>query len=378
MAGIRVGIVGVGNCAMSLVQGVGFYRDAKPTERVPGLMHTVLGGYHVGDIRFVCGFDIDIRKVGRDLSEAVFAPPNNALRFADVHHLDAPVYRGPTLDGISPSMEQMAPERRFVPSLDDPVDVVERLREHQVEVLLLYLPVGSEQAARFYAEAALEAGCAVVNCLPVFLASDPHWAKRFEERGLPILGDDIKSQVGATIVHRSLARLFEDRGVSLAHTYQLNVGGNTDFLNMLERSRLSSKKTSKTAAVQAELTEPLAEEDIHIGPSDYVPFLKDNKVCFLRMEGRGFGNAPVEIEVRLSVQDSPNSAGVVIDAVRCARLALDRGEAGAITGPSSYFFKHPPVQHADAEGLRLTESFIMNGSSPHKRLEPTPRVISKR
>lgn len=370
MTRIRVGIIGVGNCASSLIQGVCYYRDAPATDRVPGLMNTVIGEYHVGDLEFVCGFDVDMRKVGRDLSEAIFAPPNNARRFSDVPHLDAPVYRGPTHDGISPAMENIPPERRFVESDEPPVQVAQKLRHHKVDVVILYLPVGSEDAARAYAEAALEAGCAVVNCLPVFLASDAGWANRFLEAGLPILGDDIKSQVGATIAHRALARLFEDRGVRLAHTYQLNVGGNTDFLNMLERSRLTSKKTSKTEAVQAELETPLDERDIHIGPSDYVPFLKDNKVAFMRMEGRGFGDMPVELEVRLSVEDSPNSAGVVIDAVRCAKLALDRGEAGAIPGPSSYFFKHPPVQYNDAQGLQITKGYILNGARPVSPLAP--------
>lgn len=370
MTRIRVGIIGVGNCASSLIQGVSYYRDASPTDRVPGLMHTVLGGYHVGDLEFVCGFDIDPRKTGRDLSEAIFAPPNNAQRFSDVPALDAPVYRGPTHDGCSAAMENLPEEQRFMLSDEPPVDVAKKLKEHEVDVAILYLPVGSEQAARAYAEAALDAGCAVVNCLPVFLASDPEWAKRFEDAGVPILGDDIKSQVGATIVHRVLTRLFEDRGIRLAHTYQLNVGGNTDFLNMLERSRLMSKKTSKTEAVQSELETPLDAKDIHIGPSDYVPFLKDNKVAFMRMEGRGFGGMPLELEVRLSVQDSPNSAGVVIDAVRCARLALDRGEAGAISGPSSYFFKHPPVQYNDSEGLQITQGYILNGARPQPPLTP--------
>lgn len=378
MSGIRIGIIGVGNCASSLVQGVQYYKDASPKDRVPGLMHTVLGGHHVGDLKFVCGFDIDKRKVGRDLSEAIFAPPNNARRFSEVPHLEAPVYRGPTLDGISPAMENSPPEERFLASDDEPVDVAERLRAHDVQIVILYLPVGSEQAAHHYAEAAIEAGCAVVNCLPVFLASDPQWAKRFEDAGLPILGDDIKSQVGATIVHRVLTRLFEDRGVHLNHTYQLNVGGNTDFLNMLERTRLSSKKTSKTQAVQSQLNQPLNDRDIHIGPSDYVPFLQDNKVAFMRMEGHGFGGMPVELEVRLSVQDSPNSAGVVIDAVRCAKLALERGESGAIAGPSSYFFKHPPVQYNDSEGLQITEGYILNGNKPHTEPPLAPKILYKR
>ncbi len=371
MTRIRVGIIGVGNCASSLIQGVHYYQDVPATERVPGLMNTVIGDYHVGDIEFVCGFDVDARKVGHDLSEAIFAPPNNARRFSDVPHLDAPVYRGPTHDGISKAMETTPPERRFVESDEPPVQVAQKLRGHKADIVILYLPVGSEEAARAYAQAALEAGCAVVNCLPVFLASDEKWAKRFQDVGLPILGDDIKSQVGATIAHRALTRLFEDRGVRLAHTYQLNVGGNTDFLNMLERTRLSSKKTSKTEAVQSELETPLDEKDIHIGPSDYVPFLKDNKVAFMRMEGRGFGDMPVELEVRLSVEDSPNSAGVVIDAVRCAKLALDRGEAGAITGPSSYFFKHPPVQYNDAQGLQITRGYIINGDRPITPLTPS-------
>lgn len=370
MSRIRVGIIGVGNCASSLIQGVHYYRDVPSTERVPGLMNTVIGDYHVGDLEFVCGFDVDARKVGKDLSEAIFALPNNARRFSDVPHLDAPVYRGPTCDGISASMENIPADRRFMESDEPAVDVAERLQAHNVDIVIFYLPVGSEKAAHTYADAAMEAGCAVVNCLPVFLASDAGWAKRFQDAGLPILGDDIKSQVGATIAHRALTRLFEDRGVRLAHTYQLNVGGNTDFLNMLERNRLSSKKTSKTEAVQSELETPLDEKDIHIGPSDYVPFLKDNKVAFMRMEGRGFGDMPVELEVRLSVEDSPNSAGVVIDAVRCAKLALDRGESGAIAGPSSYFFKHPPVQYNDAQGLQITKGYILNGARPVTPLAP--------
>jgi myo-inositol-1-phosphate synthase len=358
MEPIRVALVGVGNCATSLVQGVEYYRNAANGARIPGLMNTVLGGYRPRDIEFVCAFDIDERKVGKDLSEAILAAPNCAVKICDVPKLGAPVYLGPVHDGISASMEGREPSKRFMASKAKAVDVTATLKKHGVQVVVLYLPVGSQKAVEFYAQAAINAGCAVINCLPVFLASDPAWAAKFTKAGLPVLGDDIKSQVGATIVHRVLTRLFEDRGVQLKNTYQLNVGGNTDFLNMLDHSRLATKKTSKTRAVTSQLDVAIPADSVHIGPSDYVPWLKDNKLCFLRMEGAGFGDIPLEIELRMSVQDSPNSAGVVIDAVRCAKLALDAGLAGPVTGPSSYFFKHPPVQYADSECLEQTKAFI--------------------
>lgn len=366
MKGIRTAIVGVGNCAASLVQGTYYYKDARPDDQVPGLMNTVLGGYHPKDIQFVCAFDIDERKVGKDLSEAIVAPPNCAVKICDVPKVGAPVYMGPVLDGLSSSMEGRSPERRFLPASVTPVDVAAKLKEHKVEVLILYLPVGSQKATEFYAEAALKAGCALVNCLPVFIASNPAWAEKFRKAGLPILGDDIKSQVGATIVHRVLSRLFEDRGVHIRNTYQLNVGGNTDFLNMLDHARLKSKKVSKTEAVTSQMANAIHADNVHIGPSDYVPWLKDNKLCFLRLEGTGFGDVPLELELRLSVQDSPNSAGVVIDAVRFAKLALETGLAGPIEGPSSYFFKHPPKQVTDHEALRQCREFAAAASAKLK------------
>jgi len=361
---IRVAIVGVGNCASSLVQGVVHYRDARPDEDVPGLMHTVLGGYPVSAIEFACAFDVDRRKVGKDLADAILAPPNCAVRFAEVPRLDAPVYMGPVLDGVSASMGEPTDSKRFLVADGAPEDVAARLREHGVQVVVLYLPVGSQKAAEHYAQAAIEAGCAVVNCLPVFLASDPAWARRFEVGGVPVLGDDIKSQVGATIVHRVLTNLFEDRGVRIRRTYQLNTGGNTDFRNMLDRDRLATKKISKTAAVTSQMRHPIDADNVHIGPSDYVPWLDDNKLCFLRIEGEGFGGVTTELEVRLSVQDSPNSAGVVIDAVRCARIALDRGMAGPVRGPSSYFFKHPPEQYDDGACRERTQAFIAGEPLP--------------
>ena len=350
---IRVALVGVGNCASALVQGVEFYKDAPEDEAVPGLMHVALGGYHVRDVRFVAAFDVNETKVGKCLSEAVFAEPNNTIKFSSVPCNGVVVRRGPTLDGVGRYTRHVVPE-----SSEAPVDVVAVLKESGAEVLVSYLPVGSEEATRFYAEAALEAGCAFVNCVPVFIASRPEWASRFEARGLPIVGDDIKSQVGATITHRVLTNLFRERGVRLDHTYQLNFGGNTDFMNMLERERLESKKISKTNAVTSQLDYDLSNDDAHVGPSDYVPFLKDRKFCHIRMEGTTFGNVPLLCEVKLEVWDSPNSAGVVIDAIRCARLALDRGIGGALTSASSYFMKTPPVQHTDAECHALVEAFI--------------------
>jgi myo-inositol-1-phosphate synthase len=350
---VRVAIVGVGNCASALVQGVHKYRDASADEFVPGLMHVDLGGYHVRDIQFVAAFDVDARKVGHDLSEAIYAEPNNTVRFADVPFVGVSVSRGRTLDGIGQYLADVVDEAQ-VPE----VDVAAVLRQTRADVLVNYLPVGSEQATRWYMEQALAAGCAVVNCIPVFIAKDAAWRRRFEAHGLPIVGDDIKSQVGATIVHRMLARLFRDRGVRLERTSQLNVGGNTDFLNMLERSRLESKKISKTTSVTSQLEEELAPQDIHVGPSDYVPWLTDRKWAHIRLEGRSFGDVPLNLELKLEVWDSPNSAGVVIDAVRCARLALDRGLSGALEAPSAYFMKSPPIQHRDEAARHMVEAFI--------------------
>ena len=350
---IRVAIVGVGNCASALVQGIQKYHDADPAIPVPGLMHVVLGGYHVRDVQVVAAFDVDARKVGRDLAEAIFAEPNNTVRFAEVPPLGVTVSRGPTLDGLGHYLSQVIDE-----SPAAPVDVAQLLRDSGAEVLVNYLPVGSEQAVRWYMEQALAAGCAVVNCMPVFIAREAPWRRRFEEHGLPIIGDDIKSQVGATIVHRVLARLFGDRGVRLERTSQLNVGGNTDFLNMLERSRLESKKISKTTSVTSQIDQELAAGDVHVGPSDYVPWLADRKWAHIRLEGRSFGDVPLNLELKLEVWDSPNSAGVVIDAIRCARLGLDRHIGGALEGPSAYFMKSPPVQHRDDVARQLVEAFI--------------------
>jgi myo-inositol-1-phosphate synthase len=358
-SGVRVAIVGVGNCASALIQGVHKYRDASSDEFVPGLMHVDLGGYHIRDIQFVAAFDVDARKVGHDLSEAILAEPNNTVRFADVPPMDVTVSRGRTLDGIGQYLSEVIDEAP-VPE----VDVAGVLRQTHADVLINYLPVGSEQATRWYMEQALEAGCAVVNCIPVFIAREASWRRRFEEHGLPIVGDDIKSQVGATIVHRILARLFRDRGVRLERTSQLNVGGNTDFLNMLERSRLESKKISKTTSVTSQLEEELAPQDIHVGPSDYVPWLTDRKWAHIRLEGRSFGDVPLNLELKLEVWDSPNSAGVVIDALRCAKLGLDLGLSGALEGPSAYFMKSPPVQHRDEDARRMVEAFIVQGEKP--------------
>lgn len=363
MGSIRIAIAGVGNCASSLVQGLVYYHNANGTRPIPGLMHNNLGGYWISDIKVVCGFDIDQRKVGRDVSEAIFARPNCTQKFSDVAALNAPVYMGPLLDGVASHMDKYPAETRFVAAKDKSVDVAKKLREYKADVLVCYMPVGAQKATEFYARAALDAGVAFVNCLPVFIASDTGWAKRFQDKKVPVLGDDIKSQVGATILHRVLTRLFEDRGVKITHTYQLNVGGNTDFLNMLDRRRLASKKLSKTEAVRSQMAEPLLDGNIHIGPSDYVPWLKDNKVCFIRIEGKKFGDIPIELEARLSVEDSPNSAGIVVDAIRCAKVALDRGIGGPITSASSYFFKHPPVQYTDAEARTRLEHFIL-GKEP--------------
>ncbi len=350
---IRVAIAGVGNCASSLIQGVHYYVDARPEDKVPGLMHVELGGYHVSDLEFVAAFDVDADKVGRDLSEAIFSGQNNTYKFADVPWLGVPVQRGPTLDGLGKYLRQVITE-----SEEPPVDVAQVLRETRADVLINYLPVGSEQGARFYAEEALRAGVGFINCIPVFIANDETWRQRFREAGVPIIGDDIKSQVGATITHRVLARLFEDRGVRIDRTYQLNFGGNTDFMNMLERERLESKKISKTVAVTSQISDGLEPQNVHVGPSDYVPWLTDRKWCYIRMEGTTFGDVPLNMEVKVEVWDSPNSAGVVIDAVRCIKLALDRGIGGALYGPSSYFMKSPPVQYTDDVCRARVEQFI--------------------
>ncbi|HLM39446.1 MAG TPA: inositol-3-phosphate synthase [Microvirga sp.] len=350
---VRVGIVGVGNCASSFVQGLSYYRDAKGNEPVPGLMNVELGGYHIGDIEIASAFDVNASKVGRDVSEAIFAEPNNTQRFAPVPMSGIAVNRGRTLDGLGKYLRDEIDE-----SPEEEANVTEILRRSRTDVLVSYLPVGSQRATEWYAERALEAGCAFVNCIPVFIASNPEWRRRFEERGLPIVGDDIKSQVGATIVHRMLANLFRERGVRLDRTYQLNFGGNTDFQNMLERERLESKKISKTQAVSSQLDIPLPAGDIHVGPSDHVPWLTDRKWAYIRMEGTAFGGVPLNVELKLEVWDSPNSAGIVIDAVRCAKLAMDRKIGGALTGPSSYFMKSPPQQFTDHEARERTLRFI--------------------
>jgi myo-inositol-1-phosphate synthase len=352
MGAVRVAIAGVGNCANSLIQGVTHYADAEPGTPVPGLMHVDLGGYHVRDIEFVVAFDVDAAKVGQDLTKAMWAGHNDTFRFADVPESGVEVLRGPTLDGLGRYYRMSVEE-----SAAEPVDVAAALRAAQADVLVAYLPVGSEEAIRFYAQAALDAGVAFVNCIPVFIASDPAWGRRFRDAGVPIIGDDIKSQVGATIVHRMLARLFEDRGVTVERMSQLNVGGNMDFKNMLERERLESKRISKTQAVTSQLENALGEDDVHIGPSDYVPWLTDRKWAYIRIEGKSFGDAPLTAELKLEVWDSPNSAGVVIDAVRCAKLALDRGAGGPLLAPSSYFMKSPPVQFRDADAHEYVEAF---------------------
>jgi myo-inositol-1-phosphate synthase len=353
---VRVAIVGVGNCASSLVQGVQYYRDASPKEIVPGLMHVDLGGYHIRDIEFTAAFDVDQDKVGSDLSEAIFAGQNNTVKFADVPNLGVRVERGMTHDGIGKYLSDVIKKAPGATS-----DVVDILRETHTDVVVNYLPVGSEEATKWYVEQALNAGCAFVNCIPVFIAREDYWQQRFVKKGLPIIGDDIKSQVGATIVHRVLTRLFRERGVELENTYQLNFGGNTDFLNMLERERLISKKISKTRSVTSQLDHQIGDNNVHIGPSDYVPWLNDRKWAYIRLEGRSFGDVPLNVELKLEVHDSPNSAGIVIDAVRCCKLGLDRGLSGTLEGPSAYFMKSPPVQYTDAEARLLTEGFIAGG-----------------
>jgi len=350
---VRVAIIGVGNCASSLVQGVEFYKNAPADEFVPGLMHVKLGDYHVRDVDFSAAFDIDINKVGKDLAEAIFTAPNNTYKFADVAPLGVPVRRGMTHDSVGKYLADLI---RKSPGATD--DIAGILRATRTDVVVSYLPVGSEMATKWYVEQVLEAGCALVNCIPVFIASQPYWRKRFKERGLPIIGDDVKSQLGATIAHRVMAHLFKDRGVRLDRTYQLNFGGNTDFLNMLERERLESKKISKTNSVLSQIDYSLTPANAHVGPSDYVPWLEDRKWCYIRMEGTTFGNVPLNCEMKLEVWDSPNSAGVVIDAVRCAKLALDRGIGGALVGPSSYLMKTPPQQFSDHEARARIDAFI--------------------
>ena len=351
MSEIKVAIVGVGNCASSLVQGVEYYRNAREDQFVPGLMHVNFGGYHIKDIKFVAAFDVDVNKVGKDISEAVFSPPNCTIKFSDVPESGVEVMKGPVLDGLGRYLKPVVP----TDPTQKAVDVAKAVKQAGADVLRSDLPVGSYEASRFYAGEALKAGCGFINCIPEFIVSGKDWGKRFADAGLPCAGDDIKSQLGATILHRVLARLMIDRGVKLEESYQLNIGGNTDFLNMLEEERLSSKRVSKTEAVQSQVP---YEVPLRIGPSDYVPFLKDNKVCYIHMRGRKFGDIPLSIDVKLSVEDSPNSAGVVIDAIRAVKLALDRGIGGPLIGVSSYFFKHPPVQLSDSQAKQAVEDFI--------------------
>ncbi len=353
MGKVKVAIVGVGNCASALVQGVEYYKEAPDDASVPGLMHVRLGGYHVSDIEFVAAFDIDERKVGKDLAEAIFAPPNNTRRFADVPRLGVEVMRGMTFDSIGKYLKGVV---RKAPG--ETVDVASVLRDSGAEVVINFLPVGSEAATKWYVEQALEARCGFVNAIPVFIAREPRWQKIFERRGVPIVGDDIKSQVGATILHRVLAKLFVDRGVRIDRTYQLNFGGNTDFLNMLERERLESKKISKTSAVESLIPYPLGQENIHVGPSDYVPWLQDRKWAYIRIEGRNFGDSPISVEVKLEVWDSPNSAGVAIDAIRCVKIARDRGVSGALVSASAYLMKSPPIQYPDDVARIMLEEFV--------------------
>ena len=365
---VRVAVVGVGNCASALIQGVRFYRNAGPRELVPGLMHVDLGGYHISDIEFSAAFDVDADKVGRDLGEAIFRGQNNTVKFSDVPKLDVPVRRGMTHDGIGKYLSQVITKAE-----GETDDMVDTLRATKTDVVVCYLPVGSEQATKWYVEQVLQAGCAFVNCVPVFIAREPYWRRRFEHHGLPVIGDDIKSQVGATIVHRQLTRLFADRGVRLERTHQLNVGGNTDFLNMLERERLESKKISKTNAVTSQLDYDIGARNVHIGPSDYVQWLDDRKWAYIRMEGRSFGDVPLNLELKLEVVDSPNSAGIVIDAVRCAKLGLDHGLSGALKWPSAYFMKSPPVQHHDDACRDGVEKFI----SKYSRITTKSRPARK-
>jgi myo-inositol-1-phosphate synthase len=353
MSKVRVAIAGVGNCASALVQGVEYYKAASETDFVPGLMHVNLGGYHVKDIEFVAAFDVDESKVGKELTEALLAPPNNTIQFAKVPSTDVKVQRGPTMDGLGKYYHLTIDE-----SGASPVDVAQVLKDREVDVLINYLPVGSDEAGKWYAEQALKAGCGFVNCIPVFVAKQKEWSEKFRAAGLPIVGDDIKSQVGATIVHRVLTRLFRDRGVRLNNTSQLNVGGNMDFKNMLQEERLASKRISKTDAVVSQLDYDIGDENVHIGPSDHVAWLTDRKWCYISMRGTAFGDVPLNLDLKLEVWDSPNSAGIVIDALRCCKLALDRGVSGALIGPSAYFMKSPPIQYSDSEARDMVESFI--------------------
>ena len=371
MGSINVAIIGVGNCASSLIQGVHYYRNAKENEFVPGVMHVNLGGYHISDINFVAAFDINKDKVGKDLAEAIFASPNNTHKFAEVPTTGVKVQRGMTHDGLGKYLSEII-EKAPEPT----ADIVEILKKTKTDVVINYLPVGSEEATKWYVEQVLEAGCGLINCIPVFIAREKYWQKRFENRELPIIGDDIKSQVGATIVHRVLTRLFGDRGVKLERTYQLNFGGNTDFLNMLERERLESKKISKTNAVTSQLDYDLGPDNVHVGPSDYVPWLTDRKFCHIKMEGQAFGDVPLNLDLKLEVWDSPNSAGVVIDAIRCCKLALERGLKGTLIGPAAYFMKSPPVQYTDDEARRMVEEFI-TASQAEKGSSSTGKGLSK-
>jgi myo-inositol-1-phosphate synthase len=367
LGNINVAIIGVGNCASSLVQGVHYYKDAKENEFVPGIMHVNLGGYHIRDINFVAAFDIDKNKVGKDLAEAIFTKPNNTYKFTDVPTMGVIVQRGMTHDGLGKYLSQIIQK-----APGSTADIVGILKETKTDVVLNYLPVGSEEGTKWYVEQVLDAGCAFINCIPQFIAKEKYWQNRFIERGLPVIGDDVKSQVGATITHRVLTRLFRDRGVKLLRTYQLNFGGNTDFLNMLERERLESKKISKTTSVTSQLDYELGPDNIHVGPSDYVPFLDDRKYCHIRMEGQTFGDVPLLLELKLEVWDSPNSGGVIIDAIRCSKLALDRGLKGALIGPAAYFMKSPPIQYTDDEAHRMVEEFI--AANQGEKTIPPPKV----
>ena len=360
---IKIAIVGVGNCCSSLIQGLFYYKKIK--QGVPGLMHPEINGYKISEIRPVAAFDIDGRKVGKDLSKAIFAPPNcTKVFYSRIPNLGVKVKMGQVLDGVASHLKDYPEEKRFVVSKEKPANAAEELKKSGAEILINYLPVGSQKAVEFYAKAALEAGCAFINCMPVFIASDKKWAEKFKKKGLPVIGDDVKSQVGATIIHRVLSRLFSERGVKIDKSYQLNFGGNTDFLNMLERARLKSKKISKTESVESQLKNRLSYDDLHVGPSDYIPWLKYNKICFIRIEGRKFGNIPVELELKLSVEDSPNSAGCVIDAIRLAKLALNKKIGGPIISASAYLMKHPPVQFSDEKAREMVEEFI-TGTSQH-------------
>jgi myo-inositol-1-phosphate synthase len=372
MGKINVAVIGVGNCASSLIQGVHYYKNASTEDFVPGLMHVNLGGYHIKDINFVAAFDIDANKVGKDLSEAIYTLPNNTFKFCDIPKTGVKVERGMTHDGLGKYLSQM-----ITKAPGPTANIVRILKETKTDVVINYLPVGSEEATKWYVEQVLDAGCGLINCIPVFIGREPYWNSRFREANLPVIGDDIKSQVGATITHRVLTKLFRDRGVKLERTYQLNFGGNTDFYNMLERERLESKKISKTNAVTSQLDYEMDPDDIHVGPSDYVPWLKDRKYCHIKMEGRTFGDVPLILDMKLEVWDSPNSGGVVIDAVRCCKIALDRGLSGAIVAPSSYFMKSPPIQFSDEEARERVEEFIAGTGQrtpiclPEEQIEPT-------